>query len=84
MTCKVLGVEHRDFTTPDGNRISGMDLYLAYEDRRTDGLRAERVFLSDRKMDGYIPKPGDFIKMEYNRYGKVDSIFMTEAPANAR
>lgn len=81
MTCKVIGVEHRNFTAPDGNQISGMDIYVAYEDRRTEGLRAERVFLSDRKMEGYIPVPGDYVKLEYNRYGKVDVISQVPAPS---
>lgn len=69
---KVIGYSHSEFDTKDGNRMSGCFLYLSEERQNVTGVATERIFLTDKKLDGYKPAVGDEVRPYYNRYGKVD------------
>lgn len=77
---KIIGYRRNDFTSPEGNQITGCNIYIATEidPRRGSGVSVERQYLSDAK----LAKEGiDLaalmdreVKIYYNRYGRVDSI----------
>lgn len=74
---KVVGIRKVDFTAKDGNRISGVSLFGSYPiTKNGEGYSVDKIFLSDKKMAdcGYFPEVGDEIIVNYNRFGKVDSI----------
>lgn len=74
---KVVGIRKVDFTAQDGNRISGVSLFCSYPiTKNGEGFAVDKIFLSDKKMAdcGYFPEVGDEIGVNYNRFGKVDSI----------
>lgn len=72
---KLIGFRESSFQPKDSNeRIEGFNLYFAFPEDNVTGEACERVFLSKKKMDGYVPKLGDKIGLVYNRYGKVDRL----------
>lgn len=72
---KVIGFRKSEFTAQDtGELIKGYNLYLAGPQDHVEGVACERVFLSEKKMDGYTPSLEDEVRVSYNRYGKVQSI----------
>lgn len=79
----VVGVRKNDFKTKDKKTgeevtITGYNVYLTspISPKVGDGVSAERIYLSERKMEemGYYPKIGDNIRLFYNRYGKIDMV----------
>lgn len=73
---KVIGYQHKTLNFKDGNSIEGYFLYLDTNNPNVVGIETERIFLSDKKADGYHPQLEDEIKVFYNRYGKVDSVLL--------
>lgn len=74
---ELVGYRRSAFTAKDtGERIVGYNLYMTGKDEDVEGLMTDRVFLSDRKLDGYIPRVGDQLEVIYNRYGKVSELRM--------
>lgn len=71
---KVVGFQAKTFTFEDGKTVSGMYLYTEGKEAGVTGVSTDRAFLSDKKMDGYIPVIGDEITICYNRFGKPQSI----------
>lgn len=71
---KVIGIQHSEFDTRDGKHVSGMFLYLSEVRNNVEGVATERIFLSNAKVGDYPPMIGDEIKVNYNRFGKVDNI----------
>ena len=71
----VIGYQQVSFT-PKGETqaITGVTLYLTEERDKVQGLAADRVFVSARKLGSYFPQLGDEIRLSYNRYGKVDAV----------
>lgn len=77
---KIIGYRRNDFSTSEGQRITGCNVYVATEidPRRGAGVSVERQYLSDAKLE----KEGlDLeallnreVKVYYNRYGRIDSI----------
>ena len=71
---EVVGFARSEFKPQDKNEtISGWNIYVQYEDPKVTGYKCERIYLADGKCN-YAPMIGDRIKVNYNRYGKVDSI----------
>lgn len=72
---QVVGFKASSFKVPDtGAQISGYNLYLTEERDGVTGVAVERAFLSDRKLAGYVPQVGDELHLNYNRFGKIDSM----------
>lgn len=72
---ELVGYRRSAFTATDtGERIVGYNLYLTGEEEKVEGKVTERVFLSDKKLNGYIPQLGDKLELVYNRYGKISEL----------
>lgn len=71
---KVIGFEGKTFTFDDGKCVNGFYLYLSENRPGVTGTSCERVFVSQGKLDGYVPVLGDEIEVYYNRFGKPQRI----------
>lgn len=79
---QLVGYKQSSFAAQDtGEVISGYNFFLTELRENVTGLSVERVFLSERKLSGYQPHLGDEITLVYNRYGKVDSISVSQLAA---
>lgn len=74
MIYEVIGYRNSSFKSADGNTISGVTMYLTTGDSYVTGVVAERVFVSTNKLNGYAPQLNDVVDVEYNKYGKVNSV----------
>ena len=74
---KVVGYFKKEYKFDDGKSCSGVKLFLAYPiTNNGEGDAVDAVFVSDNKLmrSSYFPTVGDDITVNYNRFGKVDSI----------
>lgn len=71
---KVIGFEGKTFTFDDGKSVNGFYLYLSDKRPGVTGISCERVFVSQAKLDGYVPVLDDEIEVYYNRFGKPQRI----------
>lgn len=74
MNVKLIGVSELDFTTQDGNRIKGMNMYISYPDENVKGERAEKIFVKEGIAVPEGVKLGSQIDVSFNMRGKVESI----------
>ncbi len=70
----VVGVRSTRFTAQDGKEISGVSLYVTFEDSHVKGLACDRLFISDNKLGALVPTVGDCVTVSYNKYGKIQSL----------
>lgn len=71
---KLVGFEEKSFTFDDGNKVNGYYLHTEEKINGVTGLSVDRSFVSEKKLDGYIPVLGDEIELRYNRFGKIQSV----------
>lgn len=77
---KIIGYRRNDFTSAEGNQITGCNIYIATEidPRRGAGVSVERQYLSDKKLAKEEIDLAELmdreVKVYYNRFGRVDSI----------
>lgn len=73
---EIIGIRPVDFTSKEGNHITGYTIFIAGEDDHTRGRYTDKFFMSAQKWDNlpYIFDVGDRINLLYNRYGKVQTI----------
>lgn len=73
---KVIGIRPCSFNGSDGSTVSGVNLYLTEQLSQGEGYSAERVFVTQAKLNEwtYSPAVGDKVELSYNRYGKVGRI----------
>ncbi len=73
---KIIGIRPSSFTGEDKSQISGRNIYLTFPLEKGEGLGAERIFLTDAKLNKwtYQPKVGDEVNVSYNRYGRCDGM----------
>lgn len=73
---KVIGIRPSSFKGSDGAEVSGVNLYLTEKLTTGEGYSAERVFVTQNRLNewGYAPAVGDQVEVTYNRYGKVGKI----------
>lgn len=72
---KLIGFEGKSFTFDDGKTVTGFYLYTTDERPGVTGLACNRDFISTAKIGSYVPVLGDEITINYNRFGKPQSIF---------
>lgn len=74
---KVIGFRKSSFKGDSGDQLSGVNLYVSFPLDNGEGNGAERVFLLDRRLAecGYVPKLGDEVRVEYNRFGKAAGVY---------
>ena len=72
---KVVGWRNVDFTDPQGRHVSGYSLFLARPAQSPDitGLEVQKIFISKQYV-AYDPVENQMIGINFNRYGKVQSI----------
>lgn len=75
---QIIGVEDRTYTFDEGKTVvSGKNIYMTTQRDKVTGYACERVFVSSNKLGDYVPRPGDYIDVLYNRFGKVQEIRCT-------
>ena len=75
MKGQVVGVRSTNFTAKEtGEVISGKTVFVLYEDEKVEGFAADRIFLKESLLAHYQPVLKDIVDIQYNRYGKVESI----------
>lgn len=73
----IIGVKLTSFTTKDGNKVTGYNVYITEERSDVDGLAADRVFMSDRVCNRscFTPHVGDIIEiLGYNKFGRLSLV----------
>ena len=72
---KVVGWRNVDFKDPQGRHVSGYSLFLARpaQDDKVVGLEVQKIFISKQYVQ-YEPVENQMIGINFNRYGKVQSI----------
>lgn len=82
MRAHVYGVQRLDFTAADGNAIRGYTIYAGTPDDHVDGVRVDKIFVSDSKLekDDRVLKPivDAWMDFEYDKKGKVASVYSFE------
>ena len=71
---KIVGVKKVDFKAKDGEQVSGYKVHCTFEDKGTDGVACESIFVSEKKANGWVPRVGQNFELSYNKYGKIDSV----------
>ena len=72
---KVVGYRKVDFKDQEGRPVKGYSLFLAREpeDDNITGLEVQKVYISSDRVQ-YAPTENEAIGVNYNRYGKIQSI----------
>lgn len=71
---KIVGVKRVDFKAKDGDQVTGYKVHCTFEDKGTEGLSCESIFVSEKKANGWIPRIGENVEFLYNKYGNIDSV----------
>ncbi len=73
---KIIGIRPTQFKGDSGDNVSGKNVYLTFPLEKGEGLGAERIFLTDAKLNKwtYQPKVGDEVNVSYNRFGRCDGM----------
>lgn len=75
-TC--FAVKELDFTNDKGEKIKGRNIFLGQptKERGWQGMSCEKFYVSaDSPAYGaYVPKSGEQVIVEFNRYGKIQAI----------
>lgn len=77
----IVGVQMKSFTTEDGKKITGYNVWYTYERTGVDGLVSDRVFISDRvcNCSNFTPHVGDVVRaFAYTRYGSLFQVFIPD------
>ena len=73
----IIGVKLTSFTTKDGTKVTGYNVYLTEVRPDVDGLASDRVFISDRvcNRSNFTPHVGDIIEtLAYTKYGRLSMV----------
>lgn len=71
---KLVGFEGKTFTFEDGKSVNGFYLFTEEQRAGVTGVSCDRAFVSQAKLEGYVPVLGDDIVINYNRWGKPQSV----------
>lgn len=72
---QLVGFEAKSFKFDDGKQVEGFYLYTTEKKKGVTGIATDRVFVSTSKLGEYVPVLGDEVTINYNRWGKVQSVF---------
>lgn len=73
----IIGVKLSSFTTKDGIKVTGYNVYFTEDRDDVDGLAADRVFVSDRvcNRSNYTPHVGDIVDLfAYDKFGRLNMV----------
>ncbi len=64
---KIIGIRPTQFKGNSGDDVTGKNIYVTYPLEKGEGLGAERIFLTDTKLNKqeYQPKVGDEVNVSY-------------------
>ena len=81
MNVSLVGVQDMNFTSPDGNEINGVKVFIAYPDENTYGNVAESKFIKRNIYESFnlpvkklIEKIGEVVNVEFNPKKKIVGI----------
>lgn len=74
----LVGFEAKHFKFEDGKEVEGFYLYSEEKKENVTGIATDRVFASHNKLDGYVPVLGDVLEINYNRWGKLQSVRLVQ------
>lgn len=78
----IIGVKLTSFTTKDGTKVTGYNVYTTEERSDVDGLAADRFFMSDRvcNRSNFTPHVGDIIEsLAFTKYGRLSMVIPYQA-----
>lgn len=78
----IIGVKLTSFTSKDGTKVTGYNVYTTEERSDVAGLVADRVFMSDRvcNRSNFTPHVGDIIEsLAYNKFGRLNMVIPYQA-----
>lgn len=73
----IIGVKLTSFTTKDGTKVTGYNVYTTEERSDVDGLATDRFFMSDRvcNRSNFTPHVGDIIEsLAYTKFGRLSMV----------
>lgn len=74
MHARLIGAQNINFTNNNGEEINGMNIFVAFNDEKVEGLRTEKLFI---KAGISLPKDtkiNDTLDISFNYKGKVEMI----------
>lgn len=74
MKATLLGIQSVNFTSNDGQTVSGNSFFIAFPDENVEGLKVDRIFVR-RELE--VPKDiklNDSIDISFNMKGRVEKI----------
>lgn len=71
---KLVGFQGKTFTFDDGKTSEGFYLFTEEHRSGVTGIATDRVYVSNSKLNGYVPVLGDEIKINFNRWGKPQDV----------
>lgn len=74
MQAKLLGFMNVDFINKNGERIVGMNIFVAFKDENVHGLKTEKFFLKESVALPEQVKVNDTLEISFNYKGKIESI----------
>ncbi len=74
MEAIIMGNQKVDYTTKDGVNIKGVYIFVSHPDENVVGECCEKFFLNQKVVVPENIKIGDTIIINFNRWGKVESI----------
>lgn len=74
MRGRLEGVQSIRFTNNTGEEISGMNIYVAFQDENVEGLKTEKFFLKSNISLPKDTKINDMLEISFNYKGKIESI----------
>lgn len=77
MKVTIIGKKGVSFTSKEGNPITGMTIFFAFETDGVAGMATDKVFVPTAKMPTKDVVVGKDVDLYFNRYGKVDSIIVS-------
>lgn len=78
----IIGVKLTSFTSKDGTKVTGYNVYTTEERPDVDGLATDRLFMSDRvcNRSNFTPHVGDIIEsLAYTKYGRLSMVIPYQA-----
>lgn len=81
---RVVGIQNVDYTNRNQRHVSGLYLYIAEDIQNGVGLKVDRVFISQTKLDSLSKKPeiDSTVEIFYNKYGNITKIEVVDPENN--
>ena len=73
MQARIAGKSVVKLKNPEGQTITGVNLYILFEDSNTEGLKAEKVFVKE-EIKIPVLQQNDLVEIFFNMKGKVERV----------